>query len=203
MESEEQLGDLAIADVVAGATGAVTAGLSEPGRADADGPAEDHVLVGPEPVQAEEVTHAGTIVVHRRVPHELLVDHGLFEAGGLDAPDQALAVAAIDLVLEQEFEELQRGEFGLARVGGAVGQRGQQAAQAQALEATNQIRGDLHGAPPSWGDGRSSRALARSAPAASERRRASVGPGSRSSAGSTTKPRNCAYSRNTRSIPGA
>ena len=76
-----------------------------------------------EPVQGEELADAGAVVAHGRVPHELLVGHELLEAGGLEAADQALAVAAIDLVLEQELQELER-----ARVWpGARGWRGRAA----------------------------------------------------------------------------
>jgi len=71
--------------------------------------------------------------VHRRLPDEVLGRDDFVEAGGLDPEGQALAVAPVDLVLEQQFEKLQRAELGLARVGGAIGQRGQQATQAEAL----------------------------------------------------------------------
>src|SRR5262245_22344444 len=78
------------------------------------------------------------------------------EPGGGDAASQAVAVAAVDLVLEDELKKLQRAELGLARVRGPSGQGGHQAAQAQALEAADQIRGDLHRQSPPSGDGRSS-----------------------------------------------
>jgi hypothetical protein len=42
-----------------------------------------------------------------------------------------MAVAAIDLVLEQELQELDVAQLPLARMGDAIGQRREQAAQAQ------------------------------------------------------------------------
>ena len=85
MEGEEQLGDLAVADVVAGAAGAVAEGLGKPALAHPDGPAEDHVLLGAEPVQGEELAYAGAVIADWGVPHELLVGHDLLEARRLEA----------------------------------------------------------------------------------------------------------------------
>lgn len=110
---------------MAGATSAVAEGLGEPALANPDRAAEDHVLVGGEPVQTEEVAHPRPVVAHWGVPHELLVADDLVEARRLDPTGQALAVTAIDLILEQQLEELQGRELGLPRVGDAVGQRGQ------------------------------------------------------------------------------
>ena len=182
-QGEQELGDLDEADVMAGAAGAVAEGLGEPALADADRAAEDDVLLGGEPVEGEELADARAVVAHGRVPHELLVADELLEAGGREAAGEAVAVAAIDLVLEQELEELEGRELGLARVGGAIGERGQQAAQAQALEAADQIRGDLHRRPPRLG-GVMGKALGGPGEAAGSGRTAprSAGPGSRSSA---------------------
>src|SRR5215467_13981773 len=127
---------------MAGAAGAVAEGFREPALADADRATEDHVLLRGEPVEAEELAHTGAIVVHGGLPDEVLVGDDLVEAGALHAVGQALAVAAVDLVLEQQLQELERTELGLARMRGPVGERGHEAAETQALEATEQIRGD-------------------------------------------------------------
>jgi hypothetical protein len=135
-QGEQELGHLDEADAVAGAAGAVAERLCKPALADPDRAAKDHVLLRGEPVEPEQLAHTGAIVVHGGLPDEVLVGDDLVEAGGLHPVGQALAVAAVDLVLEQELEELERAELGLARVRRPVGQRGHEAAEAQALEAT-------------------------------------------------------------------
>jgi hypothetical protein len=100
-ECQQELGDLDGADAVAGPAGAVPESLGEPALAHADRATEDHVLLVGEPVEAEEFAHPRAVVVHRRIPDELVVSDDLVEAGGLHPQGQALAVAAVDLVLEQ------------------------------------------------------------------------------------------------------
>ncbi len=51
-----------------------------------------------------------------------------------------MAVAAIDLVLEQELQELDVAQLPLARIGDAIGQRREQAAQAQPFRSADEIR---------------------------------------------------------------
>jgi hypothetical protein len=46
--------------------------------------------------------------VHWGLPHELVVRDDLVEARGLHPQGQALAVAAVDLVLQQQLEKLDR-----------------------------------------------------------------------------------------------
>jgi hypothetical protein len=92
---------------VAGATGAVVEGFRKPALAYAHGATEDHVLLrGGEPVEAEELAHARAVIVHRALPHELVVGDDLVEPRSLDAAGQALAIPAVDLILEQQLEEL-------------------------------------------------------------------------------------------------
>ena len=168
----EQLGGLDVADGMTGAAGGVAEGLGEVALPHADRAGEDHVLLLGEPVEAEELADAGPIVADGGLPGDGLGRDLLLEAGGGEPLLEAAAVAPVDLVLEQELEKLQRAELGLAGMGRAVGQRREQAAQAQALEATDQVRGDLHRSLLLWGlrgDGQSSAAGGRSAPGAGRR----------------------------------
>jgi hypothetical protein len=150
---------------VAGPAGAIAQRFGKPTLPDTDGAAEDDVLLGGEPVEAKEFAHAGAVVVYRRLPDEIVVGDDFIKASGLDPQSQALAVATVDLVLEQQLEKLQVPELGLTRVRGPIRERGHEAAQAQALETAEQIRGDLrgHGIPPlEVDDGQSSRGPGRS-----------------------------------------
>src|SRR5262249_20097703 len=99
-QGEQEFGDLDEADAAARAAGAVAERFGEPALADANRPAEDHVLLGGEPVE-EQLADAGAAVVHRRLPDEVVVGDDLIEAGGLDPQGRALAVATVDLVLEE------------------------------------------------------------------------------------------------------
>jgi len=64
-----------------------------------------------------------------------------------------MAVAAVDLVLEQELQELDVAQIPLARMGDAIGQRREQAAQAQSFQSADEIRGQVqhHQDPPGPG----------------------------------------------------
>ena len=132
-EGEQELGDFDEAHAVAGAAGAIAQRFGKPTLPDTDGAAEDDVLLGGEPVEAKEFADAGAVVVYWRLPDEVVVGDDFIEAGGLHAHGQALAVATVNLVLEEQLEKLQMAEFGLARVRGAIRERGHQAAQAEAL----------------------------------------------------------------------
>jgi hypothetical protein len=145
VEGVEELGGLDVADGMPGAASGVAEGLREVALPHADWAGEDHVLLLGEPVEAEELADAGPIVADGGLPGDGLGRDLLLEAGDDEPLLEAAAVAAVDFVLEQELEKLQRTELDLAGMGRAVGPRGEQAAQAQALEATDQIRRDLHG----------------------------------------------------------
>jgi len=54
-----------------------------------------------------------------------------------------MAVAAVDLVLEQELQELDGAQLPLARMGDAIGQRREQAAQAQPFQSADEIRSSI------------------------------------------------------------
>jgi hypothetical protein len=67
-----------------------------------------------------------------------------------------MAVAAVDLVLEQELQELDVAQLPLARMGDAIGQRREQAAQAQPFQSADEIRGQVQhhqDAPGGWTGG--------------------------------------------------
>ena len=59
---------------------------------------------------------------------DLLEGGGLLEGRLLQPQGEAMAVAAVDLVLEQELQELDVAQLPLARMGDAIGQRREQAA---------------------------------------------------------------------------
>jgi 23S rRNA maturation mini-RNase III len=54
-----------------------------------------------------------------------------------------MAVAAVDLVLEQELQELDVAQLPLARMGDAIGQRREQAALAQPFQSADEIRSSI------------------------------------------------------------
>jgi hypothetical protein len=56
-----------------------------------------------------------------------------------------MALEAVDLVLEQELQELNAAQLPLARMGDAIGQRREQAAQAQPFQSADEI-----GFPVAW-----------------------------------------------------
>jgi len=57
-------------------------------------------------VRAEGLADAGANEADRAVPHDLLEGGGLLEGRLLQPQGEAMAVAAVDLVLEQELQEL-------------------------------------------------------------------------------------------------
>jgi hypothetical protein len=151
MERLQELGDGDAADAVAGAAGTVPEGAREEGLPHADGTAEDDVLLLGQPVQAEELADAGAIGADRAVPHDLLEGGGLLEARLLQPQGEAMGVAAVDLVLEQELQELDLAQLPLARMGDAIGQRREQAAQAQPFQSADEIKHHLEGERPGAG----------------------------------------------------
>src|SRR5581483_7049514 len=106
-----QLRGLDVADGVAGAAGRVAEGLGEVALPHADRAGEDHVLLLGEPVEAKELAQARPIVADRRLPGDGLGRDLLLEAGSGEPLLEAAARAAVDFVLEQELEELQRTEL--------------------------------------------------------------------------------------------
>jgi len=95
--------------------------------------------------EAEEIADAIAIAGDRRVPVEGFERLLFLEAGAREALAEIVLIAAVDLVLEGELEELQLGELALAGVGDAVGERGQDAGEFEALEDRLEGGGDIHG----------------------------------------------------------
>ena len=97
-------------------------GLADTHRAD-----EDHILLALDEAQAEQVLHTIAIEGDRCVPVERLQGLLLFEARAPEPQGEALVIASIDLVLQDQFEEVELTELRLLRVADPVGKRDQQA----------------------------------------------------------------------------
>ena len=135
----------------AGAAGAVSQGAGEDGLADADGSEEEHVLALLEKRKAEEITHAVAVEGDRRVPVEVLEGVRLREAGAVEAVREVLVLPPVDLVLKRELKEVEGSEPGLGRLGGPVGQDGDEPRELEPLEHGLERGFDIvHGQPP-WG----------------------------------------------------
>jgi len=130
--------------VVAGAAGGVAQGTGEEGLPDSDRADEEDVFLALEEAEGEEVLHAVAIEGDRGVPVEALEGLLLFEAGAAQTQRQVLVVAAIDLVLKHELEEVEFRELRLPGVGDAIRERRQDARELQALEEGLERWVDLH-----------------------------------------------------------
>jgi hypothetical protein len=82
----------------------------------------------------EQVGHPVTIEGDGRIPVEVLEGVRLGEAGGVPATAEVLLLAALDLVLEGELEEVERMQSGLVGVGGPLEQDGHQAGELESLQ---------------------------------------------------------------------
>jgi hypothetical protein len=109
-------------DAVSGPAGAVTEGAGEERFADADGSEEEDVLTALQEPEAEEIPDPVTVEGHRGVPVEVFERVSFLEPGPVEAGGEAFVLAAIDLVLEGEFEEVEDGEGSLGGIGGPVRQ---------------------------------------------------------------------------------
>ena len=105
----------------------------EEGLPDADRSQEDHVLLALDEAEGEQVAHPVPVEGHRRIPVEALEGLLLLEAGAGEAAGQVLLVAAGDLVVEGELEEVELRELRLPRVGDALRERREQAPELEAL----------------------------------------------------------------------
>jgi len=139
--------------VAAGPAGGVAQRAGEEGLAHAHGPEEDHVLLALEEAEGEEVLDPVAVEGDGGVPVEALEGLLLLEAGPGQAQGEVLVVAAVDLVLEDELEEVELRELRLPGVGDAVGERRQQARELQALEHGLERLADLgrHGSRSPFG----------------------------------------------------
>ena len=116
---------------------------------DADRTEEDHVLVAFEEAQREELLDPVAIEGDRGVPVKALEGLFFFEASSLQPQRQVLVIAAIDFVLQGEFEELEFTELRLPRVRHPVRERGENSGELQAFHHGLERWVDLHGFPPS------------------------------------------------------
>ena len=76
-------------------------------------------------MQVEEIADPIAVEGHRDIPVKLLEGLRLRKPGAGEAGAEIFLFAAIDFVLQGELEEVERGEGGLLRVAGAVGEPGQ------------------------------------------------------------------------------
>ena len=121
-------------DVAAGAAGGVSQRAGEKRFPDADGAEEDGVLVALDEAETEEVAHAIAIEGNGGVPVEAFQGLLLVEAGAIESEGEIRVIAPVDLVLEDEFEEVEFRELRLLGIRDAVRERGEHARELEALE---------------------------------------------------------------------
>ena len=139
---------------LAGPAGGVAEGGGQEGFTHAHGAEQEDVLAALEEAQAEELLDAIAIEGDRGLPVEVFEGLLLLEAGAGEAEGEVFVIAAIDLVLEHELEEVELREFCLLCVRDPIGERGEQSREFQALHHAPQRRVDLHGVSPGgWGNG--------------------------------------------------
>lgn len=132
------------AHLVAGAAGRMAEGAGEKRFADADGAEEDHVLVALDEAEGEEVADAITVEGDRSFPIEALEGVLLIEARLGEADAEILVVATVDLILQDEFEQIDLGDLLLASIGDAIRERCDDPRELQALEDALQRLADFH-----------------------------------------------------------
>lgn len=109
------------------AAGRVTQGRSQERFPHSHRSHEDRILSTLEEAEAEELLHAVAVESDGCIPVEGFEGLLFLEARTRESLVKTLVVATIDLVLEQEFEELELTELRLLRIRDPVGQRDQQA----------------------------------------------------------------------------
>jgi hypothetical protein len=93
--------------LVADAAGGVAEGGGEEGLADADGPHEERVLLALDEAEREEVADALAVEADGRIPVEGLEGLLGLEAGAREAQREVALIAARNLVVERELEEVE------------------------------------------------------------------------------------------------
>ena len=131
-------------DVVAGPAGGVAEGRGEVGLSDPDRAEEDHVLAALDEAEAEELPHPLAVEADRRVPVEAFEGLLLLEAGAGEAEREILLVAARDLVVQGELQEVELSELRLPRIGDPLGERREQAPELEPLHRGPERLADLH-----------------------------------------------------------
>jgi hypothetical protein len=110
-------------DIATGATGGVAERAGEKRLADTDGAKEDDILLALDEAEAEEIADAIAVEGDGGIPVETLQGLLLLETGTSESQREILVVTPVDLVLEDEFQEIELSELRLLRVGDAIGQR--------------------------------------------------------------------------------
>jgi len=95
-----------------------------------------------------EVPDPRGVEARQRREVEVLEGLGLLERGPADSQRQALGLAAFDLVLEQDLEELEVAHLGLTGLFQADLQGIQKPAELEGLELANESGRDAHHHPP-------------------------------------------------------
>ena len=123
-----------------GADGEVGEGLGDVALADADRAVEDDRLAGGEPAQGGEVADLGGGQLRGGGEVEALEGGLGLEPGAADPPGQGHGLAAGDLVLAQDLEEVQVAEFPGAGLGEAGVEGGEHAGQLQVAQRGRRAR---------------------------------------------------------------
>ena len=121
-------------DAATGPTGGVSETGGEQRLPDADRPEEKDIFGAFEEAETEEVPDPIPVEGDGSIPVEVLEGADFLEGGLLDADGEVVLLPTVDLVLQDQFQEVVGGEGRLARVGHAIGERGEDAGELQALE---------------------------------------------------------------------
>ena len=124
----------------AGADGEVGQGLGDVALADADRAVEDDGLAGVQPAQGGEVADLGGGQLRGGGEVEAFQGGLGLEPGAADPPGQGHGLAAGDLVLAQDLQEVQVAEFPGVGLGQAGVEGGQHAGQFQVRAARRPAR---------------------------------------------------------------
>lgn len=126
--------------------------LGHEGLADADGAVEDHRLAGFDERAGGEVSDGGRGDLGVEGEVEVLQGGRLLEFGAADPLAQGVAVAAADLVLAQDLEELQVAQLPGAGLGQPGFQGVEHAAEREGAQGRLELVGPGHPATPlrSW-----------------------------------------------------
>jgi len=122
----------------------VSEGLGEKAFADADGAAEDDILLAFDEVKAEEVGQAGLVETDFGGPVETFQRALFLKAGGGHAVGDVFLFAPFDFVGQDEFQKLGVIEFFFSRIGDPIGQRGQHGGKFQTFQYGFQFKLDRH-----------------------------------------------------------
>ncbi len=135
-------------DAMAPSAGRVPETAGEQGLADPDGAEEEDVFGPFQETEAEELADSISIEGDRSVPVEVLEGTDLPEARPLQPGGETALLATIDLILEDQLQEVLGTEIRLLRIGHAIGERGQDPREFQALEHGFEGGLDLHRKQP-------------------------------------------------------